>query len=251
MDDLCGPLRAEVLFPPMPNTAIQGTPDGAAEVSRSLSARCPRRRTPVQPRGLQTRSSAGSSARPLLRRVRSAWVQLVETIRKPGAQPDTRRRDADVMHALGQRRQAHKSGRAPEHSARGRDGPGQRSHGERRRAARGRGAAPGGRELKAQNSRGDLQEGRNSSIGMISCTLIFAVVFAQVFKGLRGISPSLENDAKAVHKVDILHSHYTHTSNRAWKNRFIPYFINLYLSMHYRPHLEFCTSRSWPHACAV
>ena len=56
-----------------------------------------------------------------------------------------------------------------------------------------------------QNSRWDLQEGRNSSIEMISCTLIFAVVFAQFFKVFREISPSLGNDGKAVHNVDIWH----------------------------------------------
>jgi hypothetical protein len=48
--------------------------------------------------------------------------------------------------------------------------------------------------------------------------LIIAAVSAQFFKVLRGVSPSLRNDGKAVHKVDLSihlpgHEGFGHTPN--------------------------------------
>jgi hypothetical protein len=65
-------------------------------------------------------------------------------------------------------------------------------------------------------------------MGMTSCTLIIAAVFAQFFKVLRRISFSLGNEGKAVHKVDFWHSRQQ--SSRSELNSFLlnkPIFVKV------------------------
>ena len=64
-----------------------------------------------------------SISRSLVRRVRRAWGQPVETVRRPGSKPKIRWSDDDTLHAIGQSRPEHRGGCSPEQGARGRGAP--------------------------------------------------------------------------------------------------------------------------------
>src|SRR5262249_11559452 len=99
--------------------------------------------------GRQKKSLNLSISRPVVRREHGAEVPPVETVRGPGSEPKTRRRQNDAIHRTAQGRPALRGGRSPRPRTHGEDGEVHGGDHEGRRAA-GDGGAPAELEGRAR-----------------------------------------------------------------------------------------------------